>query len=383
MQVKNTKELQAKIQELEKKVEQYHEFEEDVVKRLSGTKFVGFFEPLDFDDVVMQFQRSAARFKGWSFTFEKAKLHFIIYQTLCKLTNIDKYSEDFIVSIADNGFSFSNDDFIEDATFKIYQDLLDKDISIGNLKIQEATRLENGTAISLFPLITSPFVYVPRIAYNLDEFSYPAVTLTKENRTLSLDPYVMFTHADYISRATGKVLILGLNLGYVVNSVASKDNVSKVTVVESDHNLIELYKTYVLPKIKAKDRIEVIEADVVEYLQTLNDEKYDYILNDLKSRNLDLKDYLKIKEISHKFKHSAIEHYAEIEYAFDLSFHLLKLVENSIEKLPKAMLKKSKEIDDQKLYEMLKLKFDKTKINESFDIDLLLNVQNIIMQLTI
>ena len=57
--------------------------------------------------------------------------------------------------------------------------------------------------------------------------------------------------------------------------------------------------------------------------------------------------------------------------------------ENSIEKLPKAMLKKSKEIDDQKLYEMLKLKFDKTKINESFDIDLLLNVQNIIMQLTI
>ena len=47
------------------------------------------------------------------------------------------------------------------------------------------------------------------------------------------------------------------------------------------------------------------------------------------------------------------------------------------------MLKKSKEIDDQKLYEMLKLKFDKTKINESFDIDLLLNVQNIIMQLTI
>ena len=165
--------------------------------------------------------------------------------------------------------------------------------------------------------------------------------------------------------------------------MASKDNVSKVTVVESDHNLIELYKTYVLPKIKAKDRIEVIEADVVEYLQTLNDEKYDYILNDLKSRNLDLKDYLKIKEISHKFKHSAIEHYAEIEYAFDLSFYLLKLVENSIEKLPKAMLKKSKEIDDQKLYEMLKLKFDKTKINESFDIDLLLNVQNIIMQLTI
>ena len=75
MQVKNTKELQAKIQELEKKVEQYHEFEEDVVKRLSGTKFVGFFEPLDFDDVVMQFQRSAARFKGWSFTFEKAKLY--------------------------------------------------------------------------------------------------------------------------------------------------------------------------------------------------------------------------------------------------------------------------------------------------------------------
>ncbi len=381
MQVKNTKELQAKIQELEKKVEQYHEFEEDVVKRLSGTKFVGFFEPLDFDDVVMQFQRSAARFKGWSFTFEKAKLHF----GCNSITGIplEKYSEDFIVSIADNGFSFSNDDFIEDATFKIYQELLDKDISIGNLKIQEATRLENGTAISLFPLITSPFVYVPRIAYNLDEFSYPAVTLTKENRTLSLDPYVMFTHADYISRATGKVLILGLNLGYVVNSVASKDNVSKVTVVESDHNLIELYKTYVLPKIKAKDRIEVIEADVVEYLQTLNDEKYDYILNDLKSRNLDLKDYLKIKEISHKFKHSAIEHYAEIEYAFDLSFHLLKLVENSIEKLPKAMLKKSKEIDDQKLYELLKQKYDSFQINEPFDLDLLLNVQSIIMQLTI
>ena len=57
--------------------------------------------------------------------------------------------------------------------------------------------------------------------------------------------------------------------------------------------------------------------------------------------------------------------------------------ENSIEKLPKAMLKKSKEIDDQKLYELLKQKYDSFQINEPFDLDLLLNVQNIIMQLTI
>ena len=57
--------------------------------------------------------------------------------------------------------------------------------------------------------------------------------------------------------------------------------------------------------------------------------------------------------------------------------------ENSIEKLPKAMLKKSKEIDDQKLYELLKQKYDSFQINEPFDLDLLLNVQSIIMQLTI
>ena len=47
------------------------------------------------------------------------------------------------------------------------------------------------------------------------------------------------------------------------------------------------------------------------------------------------------------------------------------------------MLKKSKEIDDQKLYELLKQKYDSFQINEPFDLDLLLNVQSIIMQLTI
>ena len=53
------------------------------------------------------------------------------------------------------------------------------------------------------------------------------------------------------------VLILGLGMGYAAYMMHLKDNVSKVTVIEHDPEVIELFEKYTLPQFEHPEKVDV------------------------------------------------------------------------------------------------------------------------------
>lgn len=97
----------------------------------------------------------------------------------------------------------------------------------------------------------------------------PAGDYTKLKRdgsfdvTMSDTPDEYSDHREAIRMASGHVLLNGLGLGCVLQCMAEKPEVTKITVIERSEDVIAL----VAPHYQAKygDKIEIIQADALEY----------------------------------------------------------------------------------------------------------------------
>jgi hypothetical protein len=76
--------------------------------------------------------------------------------------------------------------------------------------------------------------------------------------------------------ATGKVLVAGLGMGMILDAILSKDDVTKVRVVEVDKDIID----YVGSFYKNDPRVEIIHADIRDYFLK-NEEQFSYIWIDI------------------------------------------------------------------------------------------------------
>ena len=79
------------------------------------------------------------------------------------------------------------------------------------------------------------------------------------------------------------MLCYGLGLGYYALIVAMKKGVSKVTVVDIDERVIEVFEKHILPEFPqaAKDKIVIIRGDAFAFAKNLKDGEYDYIYADI------------------------------------------------------------------------------------------------------
>ena len=104
------------------------------------------------------------------------------------------------------------------------------------------------------------------IGYFPDGFSFLAV-LEDGNEWMTLTPIDMDTSREAIDAAYGDVITFGLGLGYYAFSVAEKENVRSVTVVERSEDVITLFKEHILPLCPHKDKIHVVCADAFRYAE--------------------------------------------------------------------------------------------------------------------
>ncbi|MBR6922759.1 MAG: hypothetical protein IKH51_11245 [Clostridia bacterium] len=138
---------------------------------------------------------------------------------------------------------------------------------------------------------------LPKIGYFERDFEYPAV-LENGREWMTLLPNETITIKPHVKNAAGRVLTFGLGLGYFAFSAAQKDDVSSVTVVERDGDVIKLFCDVILPQFPNKEKIKIIQADAFEYAeQNYAKRLYDYVFTDIwhdASDGVDL--YLKMKE---------------------------------------------------------------------------------------
>ncbi|KKL19574.1 hypothetical protein LCGC14_2464100 [marine sediment metagenome] len=122
--------------------------------------------------------------------------------------------------------------------------------------------------------------------------------LTKNNSIIMSDtPAECNDHSYFIHITKGNILIAGLGIGYVLQEVAKKDNVTHITVVEISSEVIQLVWSYY--KDKFGDKIEIVNADILEW-KPPKGIKYDCAWYDIWN-DICLDNYDDMKKLHRKF----------------------------------------------------------------------------------
>ena len=162
-------------------------------------------------------------------------------------------------------------------------------------------------AYSLFPYgeeyhYASNYNIKMSLAYFNQDYFYPSISLYG-NEWMSLNPYEIRTMETPFLCAKGKVLTLGLGLGYFAYMAHLKEEVKEIHIVEMDKGLIEIFNEYLLPLFPYKEKIHIHKADAFCFIKSIKDKDYDYIFSDLWHDVSDgLPMYIELKENFNSFK---------------------------------------------------------------------------------
>ena len=137
-------------------------------------------------------------------------------------------------------------------------------------------------------------IMIPRIGTFDHRFRYPRI---KEGGTtwMSVTPNEILTMKGPIEEARGKVLTLGLGMGYFAFMASEKAEVESVTVVEREKEVVELFENFLLPQFPHGDKIKIVQADAFDFVESLTDGEYDYCFADLWKGVGDCVTYLRMK----------------------------------------------------------------------------------------
>lgn len=164
----------------------------------------------------------------------------------------------------------SVEEYSENAYLKTFEGFLQKE------KIPAFRLFNNG----------EKYAYGEKMVLKLDygffrnDFNCPTITF-RNNQKLFVTPLDIKMSKIPLQIAKGKVLIVGLKLGYFAYTASLKEDINEIYVVESDPELISFFKSKLLPLFPKNKNIHVLQADALEYLENIQDRQYDFIYVDL------------------------------------------------------------------------------------------------------
>lgn len=113
------------------------------------------------------------------------------------------------------------------------------------------------------------------------EFKFPTVF---ENGVewMAIKPNEIETMKPHIKKMQGNVAVFGLGIGYFAYMISEKKEVSKITIIERDESVIELFKSHILPQIPNKEKITIVKCDAFDFAKhQMEKYSFDYAFVDL------------------------------------------------------------------------------------------------------
>lgn len=207
------------------------------------------------------------------------------------------------------------------------------------------------------------------ISYFKEKFPFLAV-LDNDEIWMSIIPHEINTMKQPIKNATGNVLVYGLGLGYYLFNIVNKKEVNKVTVIENDKRIIDLFNEYLLPKFPHKEKINILFKDAFDVASKMSPE-YDYVFADIWHNVGDGEIlYLKLKGKEKNFPNAKFDYWIEKSILAMLRRQTLIVFSEQLEGSDDSYYKNEENINDQiinKIYFYLKDKEIKT-FNDLHDI---------------
>ena len=108
---------------------------------------------------------------------------------------------------------------------------------------------------------------IPQLGYFPEPFTYPAV-LEDGREWMTVTPNEVETMRPALAQARGHVVAFGLGLGYFAFMASEKADVSRVTVIERDAEVIGLFERHLLPQFPRREKVRIVQADAFDYART-------------------------------------------------------------------------------------------------------------------
>ena len=206
------------------------------------------------------------------------------------------------------------------------------------------------------------------LGYFTKDYDYPTISLY-DQEWMSLNPHEIRTMEMPIQVAKGKVLTLGLGLGYFAYMAHIKEEVKEVYIVEMDLELIKLFQKHLLPLFPYKEKIHIIKADALVYINQINDRDYDFIFADLWHDVSDgLPMYIKLQERFSKFTYTKRHYWIENSLITYLRLLLIGVIKDEY-------YKNENEYDE--IQTTIKNNLENVVLNNSYELDALLSIQGV------
>lgn len=164
---------------------------------------------------------------------------------------------------------------------------------------------------------------------------------------MSIVPSEINTMKNDIKTINGNVLILGCGLGYIAYMLSLKPDVNNITIVEKNNDILNIFKKYILPQFKYKNKINLVLSDALNYLDKKID-VYDYVYSDIWYNGIDgLEIYLMIKKKEILNKKTKFLYWIEDEILQQLRIRICEnFLNDNLTKNQKIFLKNINNIND-------------------------------------
>ncbi|MBR2615339.1 MAG: hypothetical protein IKC69_01525 [Clostridia bacterium] len=121
---------------------------------------------------------------------------------------------------------------------------------------------------------------VPRIGFFPKKVRFPAV-YEGNVPWVSVCPSEVYSMTPDVADAHGRVLVLGLGLGYYPFHVSLIDKVREITVVEKSPEILKIFREELLPHFPKKEKIRLVEADAFRFMEEVENGRYDFCYADI------------------------------------------------------------------------------------------------------
>ena len=156
-------------------------------------------------------------------------------------------------------------------------------------------------------------VVVPHLGFFPQKVTFPTV-YEGNIPWMSVCPSEISSMRLPAKKAHGRVLVLGLGLGYYPFLISKKQEVTSVTVVELKREVVDLFTSCILPQFPEKEKIRVIQADAFSYLSGLCGGEYDFVFADIWENQADgAEAYRKIRAHQDRMKNTEFSYWIEKE----------------------------------------------------------------------
>lgn len=188
------------------------------------------------------------------------------------------------------------------------------------------------------------YLEINKIGYFKEKFEFPAV-IQENTIWMSITPHEINTMKRDIEKVKGNVVVFGLGLGYFPFMISLKDEVKSITIIERDKKVIELFKTYILPQFKNKEKIRIICADALKYIQNMP--VYDYAYVDLWHDVFDAAPlYIPFKKKEIQYKNTKFLYWIEDSIITYFRGLLIVLLQEQLDNFKENNYQKEKDFQD-------------------------------------